>query len=113
MKESRHYGGVRSWSASMEGTVTGPGTVKRFARSAQGSGLGTRVSNRMASKGTRSRGLEEVPNKAPASKSATPANGMICRPFSTICFFRGKRVSRVQHIDEIAAGKGRGTITAN
>ena len=75
------------------------------------------MSDRMASEGTRSSGpeevSEEVSSKAPGSKSATPANGMICRPFSTICFFRGKRVSRVQHIDEIAAGKGRGTITAN
>ena len=71
------------------------------------------MSDRMASRRTRSSRLEEVPSKTPGSKSATPANGMICRPFSTICFFRGKRVSRVQHIDEIAAGKGRGTITAN
>ena len=53
----------------------------------------------MASSGARSSGLEEMPSRAPGSKSATPANGEI--------------ISRVQHVDEIAAGKGRGTITAN
>ena len=85
MKGSRHCGGGRSWSASMEGAVTGPGTVKCCARSAQGSGVGAGESDRMASNGTRSSGPEEVPSKAPGSKSATPANGMTCHPFSTIC----------------------------
>ena len=71
------------------------------------------MSDRMASKGTRSSGLEEVQSKAPGSKYATPANGMSCRPFSTICSSVEKSVSRVQYIDEIAAGKGRGTVMAN
>ena len=44
------------------------------------------MSDRMASRGTRSSGLEEVPRKSPGSKSATPANGMSWRSFSTICF---------------------------
>ena len=46
------------------------------------------MSDRMASEGTRSSGpeevSEEVSSKAPGSKSATPANGMTCRPFSPI-----------------------------
>ena len=28
-------------------------------------------------------------------------------------FFRGKNISGVQHVNEVAAGKGRGTVTAN
>ena len=84
MKGSRHCGEGRGWSASMEGAVTGPGTVKCCARSAQGSGVGARVSDRIASRGARSNGLGEVPSKVPGSKSATPANGITCRPFSTI-----------------------------
>ena len=73
-------------SESMEEAVTGPRTVKCCVRSAQGNGLGAVVSDRMTYKGTRSSGLEEVPSKEPGSKSAKPANGMSCRPFSTMCF---------------------------
>ena len=52
---------------------------------------------RTASRGTRSSGLEEVPSKAPGSKSATPDDGMSWRPFSTIyMFFRAKISCRVQ-----------------
>ena len=69
------------------------------------------MSYRMVSRGTRSSGLEEVPSKAPGSKSATPANGMTS--IFHDMFFRRKIVNRLQHFDEIAAGKGRGTIMAN
>ena len=57
----------------------------------------------MASRGTRSGGLDDVSIKAPGS----PANGISWRPFSTIC-------SSVENIsDEVPACKGRGTVNAN
>ena len=67
------------------------------------------MSDRTASRGTRSSELEEVPG----SISATPANKMSWRAFSTTCFFVKKISGRGQHVDEVATDKSRGTITAN
>ena len=69
----------------MEGAATGPGTVRCCARGSQGSGLGAGVSDGMICRGTRSSGPQQVPIKAPGSKSVTPANGMNWRPFFTTC----------------------------
>ena len=60
----------------MEGVITGPGTVKWCALASQGSGVGTGVSDRTASRGTRNSGLEKTPSNVPGSKSVTLANGM-------------------------------------
>ena len=74
-KGSRHCGGGRSWFASVKGAETGPGTVNCCARASQGSGVEAGVSDSMTSRDTRSSRPEEVPSKAPGSRSATPANG--------------------------------------
>ena len=70
------------------------------------------MSDRMVSRGTRSSGLGEIPSKPPDSKSVTPANGINWRPFSTICSSE-EFISGVQHVNELAPDKGRGTVTAN
>lgn len=70
------------------------------------------MSERMASRSARRRVLEEVSSRGPGSKSATPVNGVSCRPSFHDTFFRGTIISRVQRVDEVTAGKGRSAITA-
>lgn len=55
------------------------------------------MSDRAASKGTRSSGLGEVPSRA---------------PFSTRCSSAQNLIGLVQHVDEVATRKGRRTVSA-
>ena len=67
------------------------------------------MSDRMASRGTRSSVPEEVPSKARGDARYWDELAAIFHDM----FFRGKLISGVQHVNEVAAGMGHGTVTAN